>query len=290
VGVVTRYDLETGLVRSNRKRIMTHRLAMPKPQVSLVLPTSKGLRFLRDTIDSVLQQCFWDFELIIVGCGVERGLEDLLRSYTDERIVYAGQDAGGECAAMNIGVRTARGEYVGWVRSGDLLPPKSLMVRVATLDQNRGVDFCHGDIVLIDETGHSARFFPSTDADSLSALRSYYRSIREGGQEGLIHPPTILCRMGLFGLVGYWDEELKHAGDLDWVLRALKAGNLAKVPGILYWQRCHPKSVPGQSFATEVQTRKALHSILHRHAPDPMKPADATLLRLLKHAVPPSAP
>jgi glycosyltransferase involved in cell wall biosynthesis len=269
---------------------MTHRLAMPKPTVSLVLTTSRGLGFLRETIDSVLQQCFWDFELIVVGCGVEKGLEDLLHSCADERIVYAGQDAGGECAAINTGIRTARGEYVGWVRGGDLLPPKSLMLRVASLDHNRGVDFCHGDMVLIDEAGHSARFLPSTEADNATVFGDYYRALRDGGQEGLIHPSTILCRLGLFGLVGYWDEELKHGGDLDWVLRALKTGKLVKVPGILYWQRRHTKCTPDQGFPIEVQTRNALRTILQRHAPDPASTVATTSLRLLQRPFHPSAP
>lgn len=96
-------------------------------QVSVVIPTHNRAFIIGDAIRSVLEQTFQDFEIIIVDDASTDSTEEVVRSFQDERISYVKLDGKiGASAARNVGIRTAKSEYVAFLDSDDLWLPDKL--------------------------------------------------------------------------------------------------------------------------------------------------------------------
>jgi len=96
-----------------------------KPSVSVVIATYNRANFLPETIDSVLNQRFQDFELIVVDDGSTDNSREVLRRY-EPRVRYIYQENHGPSAARNLGVRHAKGAWIAIQDSDDLCAPEHL--------------------------------------------------------------------------------------------------------------------------------------------------------------------
>lgn len=89
------------------------------PAISVIMPVYKtDEAFLKESIESVLNQTFKDFEFIIVNSSQEE-CEDLILSYDDQRIKYVVQAKGGQSKARNIGLNMAKGKYIYYIDADD---------------------------------------------------------------------------------------------------------------------------------------------------------------------------
>jgi glycosyltransferase involved in cell wall biosynthesis len=217
-------------------------LKQEKPLVSVILPTYNRAKYLKLALESVLRQDFKDFELLVINDGSTDNTEEVVNSFSDERIVYVRQENQGEYPATNNGLRLARGKYLTWIHSDDLWPKDSLKIRVEGLDKNKNVDFVHGDIENIDEKGDIIKFLPAVNFDAKEAFLEYYKPLEKRVQEFLVHHTTVMFRREFLLKSGYWDETLPFAGDYDWMFRALLNGRMKKMKGVLYYYRLHPES------------------------------------------------
>src|SRR5262249_1251914 len=82
------------------------------PRVSVIMPVHNGLPFLRAALDSLYAQTFGDFEIIVVDDGSTDGTWDMLRNERDRRLRLTKNYVRGLGAALNHGLRFARGEFI----------------------------------------------------------------------------------------------------------------------------------------------------------------------------------
>lgn len=94
---------------------------MKMPKISIILPVYNGEKYIKDTIKSLLNQTFKDFELIIVDDGSSDRSAEICENFArlDDRIIVIHQKNGGVSNARNKGIDLARGEYVSFVDSDD---------------------------------------------------------------------------------------------------------------------------------------------------------------------------
>lgn len=138
------------------KRSLQH-VSNKQPQVSIGLPVYNGERFIREALDSMLDQEFSDFELIISDNASTDKTEEICREYAvkDARIKYIRQ-------ARNIGgqnnfsfvVEESVGQYFSWLAHDDALCVNFLSICVDFLDKNPMTCLVSGDFSAIDEGGH----------------------------------------------------------------------------------------------------------------------------------------
>jgi glycosyltransferase involved in cell wall biosynthesis len=88
---------------------------------SIVIPTYNRASFIHKTIDSVLNQNYQDFEIIVVDDGSTDNTEDLIRSISSEKINYFKIENSERGRARNFGMENSRGDYVTFLDSDDLL-------------------------------------------------------------------------------------------------------------------------------------------------------------------------
>src|ERR1700756_835254 len=89
--------------------------------ISVVMPTYNDAEYLREAIDSILNQTFTDFEFIIVNDGSTDDTEEIINSYTDERIRYLKNENNlGNTITRNRGMDSAEGKYIAIMDSDDI--------------------------------------------------------------------------------------------------------------------------------------------------------------------------
>lgn len=156
-----------------------------QPLVSIGLSVYNSEKYLRDCIDSILNQTFSNFELIIMNDGSKDGSDEIIKSYSDQRIrYYCFKENLGLAYRLNQMIDLSKGDYFARVDSDDILLNIRLEEQIKVL-RNKDINFiCHSSSILInikgDEIGLQMAQNPISRND---ILRGYYP----------IHP-TVMAR------------------------------------------------------------------------------------------------
>jgi SAM-dependent methyltransferase len=115
------------------------------PRVSVIMPTYNRARMIGKSIDSVLNQTFKDWELIVISDGSTDNTRQVVRRYKDPRIIFLEKENAGPASARNYGLRHARGEYIAYCDDDDEILPYHLQTMVNYLDRHPEVGLVRGD-------------------------------------------------------------------------------------------------------------------------------------------------
>lgn len=121
---------------------------MSKPTFSIIVPVYNTERYLRPCLDSILAQTYTDFEAIIVDDGSNDGSAAICKEYSerDNRFSYYRKENGGVSSARNLGIEKARGEWLLFIDSDDVLPLDALQIYNGMCSEE-GVSLCMGTYV-----------------------------------------------------------------------------------------------------------------------------------------------
>lgn len=122
-------------------------------KVSVVIPVFNGERFIKDAIDSVLNQTYEGFEIIVVDDGSTDRTGEILRAM-GKKITYKYQSNTGPIAARNVGIESSSGEYIAFLDHDDLWYPDKLERQVAILDGHSTIGLVCSEVDNIDEDGN----------------------------------------------------------------------------------------------------------------------------------------
>ncbi|TAK34595.1 MAG: glycosyltransferase family 2 protein, partial [Saprospiraceae bacterium] len=119
----------------------------PTPAVSVIIPTYNRAKTIERAIDSVLNQTFSDLELIVVDdCSTDFTV-DVIKQYTDERLIYIRHENNrGEGGARNTGIRNSRAKYIAFLDSDDEWFPNKLEKQMPVIqesDSKVGIVYSH---------------------------------------------------------------------------------------------------------------------------------------------------
>lgn len=114
----------------------TMRLNQKKDQIliSVIIPFYSNVIWLEEAVDSVLNQDYTNYEIIVVNDGSKEDLTAFLEHYGD-KIVYYSQENGGAASARNTGIKNAQGEYIAFLDSDDLWKPNKLSVQIQKMQE-----------------------------------------------------------------------------------------------------------------------------------------------------------
>src|SRR2546425_4156042 len=98
------------------------------PSVSVVIPVYNGEQYLAEAIQSVLDQTYRNFEVIVVDDGSTDGSASVVKKY-GETIRYVHHSNGGVCKTRNTGIAVTQGTYLGFLDQDDLWLPDKLAVQ-----------------------------------------------------------------------------------------------------------------------------------------------------------------
>lgn len=216
------------------------------------MPTYNRAGYLRQAIDSVLAQTFTDFELIVVDDGSTDATDEVLAAIGDRRVRCLQGDHRGVSAAVNRGLRTAQGEYVGRLDSDDVWLPEMLRALVDVLDARPeiGVAYARARAMDVDRTPlpYTNGMPPRFPGDSLRSLVC----------EDFTCNIAALTRRSCLERAGEYDESLPANEDWDMWLRIAAHDEFAFVDRVLASFRWHAGNMTGPAspqFAPTLETR-----------------------------------
>lgn len=228
---------------------MTSLQEADSPRVSVILPTYNQAQYLPQALDSVLNQTWRDLELIIVNDGstdeTPRILDEYERRY-GIRVVH--QENQKLPRALNTGFRLARGQYLTWTSSDNIMLPHMLKVLVEVLDRHPQVGLVYADWEIIDEHGTVVGVVRTFDFDRFLLMRVNYINA------------CFLYRRACQEKVGLYDPEYIHVEDWEYWFRISRHFPMLHVPQVLYQYRVHSSSLTD----TEVRSRAGGEAIGYR--------------------------
>ena len=216
---------------------------MSTATVSVILPVYNGLRYLKDSIGSVVSQTMPPKELFLIDDGSTDGSREFLQQVETPfpKIVLTQQNKR-QSAARNLAAAQATGKYLAFLDHDDIWFPSHLEKLVAPLEADAWVGWTYSDIDEIDSNGAQV---------SQHTLRSHNPHVQHPKTDLLnmlssdmfIFPSASVVRRQAFAAVGGFDERLSGYEDDDLFLRLFRAGWLnVFLPESLTRYRRHPSS------------------------------------------------
>jgi glycosyltransferase involved in cell wall biosynthesis len=189
------------------------------PEVSIVMPVYNGQQFLQESLDSIFCQTFADFELIVIDDGSSDRTPAILAACADTRLRVARLDHAGIVAALNEGLRLARGEWIARIDHDDLMVRNRLERQLIYLRANPELGGAGSYYHIIDATG-ALRGSKEIPLRTPEELREF---LERGGR--LIYPhPTMMFRKSVALSIGGYRSEYLKSEDVDFFLRMVESG------------------------------------------------------------------
>lgn len=247
----------------------------PQPTVSVLIPAYNREAYVGAAIRSVLGQTFDDLELIVVDDGSTDGTAREIAAFSDPRLRWLTQRNAGPSAAMNTGLRAARGRYLARLGSDDLWLPEFLAVQVGLLERRPDVGLVYCRAEAMDAAGE-----PLPDIWG-KPLRYPGDTLRSMLYEDCTCDITVVVRREIIERSGMYDESLSRSIDWDMWLRAARHCEFAFTDQVLARFRRHPGNLTGTAFN---DVRLACRErVLDKVFADPTLPDDAKAMRPLAY-------
>jgi glycosyltransferase involved in cell wall biosynthesis len=205
------------------------------PRVSVLMTVYNAALYVRQSIDSILNQSFKDWELIAVDDGSTDASLSILKDYSDHRIrVLPLSKNIGRTPALRYAFDQARGEYIAVLDNDDISHPERLARQVVFLDEKPDVAIAGSWVQYIDQHGMIfAEFSPPTKQDELYDCLGWINPI--------VHS-SAMFRRSLAIAVGGYPEHLAYSQDFGLVLKLAHHYKIAVIDEFLCQLRILPNS------------------------------------------------
>ncbi len=207
---------------------------MTSPVVSIVIPTAQRSALLRRAIQSIIDQTYPNWELIVVENGPNQRSGEMIRAWqrTEPRIRYLSLAVTGPSRARNAGIRLARGAYVAFLDDDDEWLPTKLERELAVLDKDPQVDLVSCRCFLVNDQGDLIGQQPR-----YPGLVTFESLLADGNR--LWSLSGVVVRRACFDRVGLFDTRYWIADDYHFYLRVALDGRILSLDDALFYYRWH---------------------------------------------------
>lgn len=221
------------------------------PLVSVLMPVYNSQAFLREAIDSILNQTFTDFEFLIFNDGSTDKSLDIIQSYSDQRIkLISYSENAGYVRALNEGLKIANGKYIARMDADDVALPERLEKQVAFLEKNLGYAVC-GSWAEFTTLGLAA--MPTEDEDlRIQLLHS----------TPFNHPTTMIRKSSIDNGNIQYRHSLVPIEDYYFFFQVSKQGRMTILPQVLMKYRLHSASISFRQLKKQHENRKVIQKLV----------------------------
>ncbi|ODS41485.1 MAG: hypothetical protein A7315_06020 [Candidatus Altiarchaeales archaeon WOR_SM1_79] len=199
---------------------------MANPKVTVLMSVYNGEKYLREAVDSILNQTFKDFEFLIINDGSTDRTAEILKSYHDLRInIITNEKNIGLTKSLNKGLKVARGEYIARMDADDISIPKRLEAEYAFLKSHPRVGVVSSDVHFIDKKSRKIGTWKSCHTpEDLYYTLNFINCVAHS---------TIMFRKDVIREIGNYDETIIRAQDYDLWCRLSKVTKIYKIQEVL---------------------------------------------------------
>lgn len=206
------------------------------PKVSIVIPVYNGANYMREAIDSALNQTYQNCEVIVVNDGSTDETEQIALSYGD-RIRYFAKENGGVSTALNVGIKNMTGEYFCFLPHDDLFVQDKIEVQISEIQKS-------GDVKAI--AWSKTNWLWEEEHRYVEEVASYYyydKELLTNGNFpvylGLVRTISVMLHKSYFAEVGLFDEKLFTSQDYDMWYRTFQNHKTVYIDRPLVSYRLH---------------------------------------------------
>lgn len=249
---------------------------MMTPSMSIVIPVYNGEKYIKETISSIQNQTFDNYEIIIVDDGsIDNTKKIILDNFKNIRYLY--QKNSGPSKARNKGIRSSKGTYIAFIDSDDLWTEDKLAVQFHFLEKHRNIDMIFADMEMFDANGVIKKSYLKgiKRKEYYSGDRTFYDHLLEEKNELLdpfgmllignfIPTSTVMIRREfLIKNQIFFDENISSVEDLDFWMRVSIHGKISFLPKVLKKKRVHDKNISQnhqKALKSAIYVRKKIQS------------------------------
>jgi len=209
---------------------------MNSPQISVVMSVYNGEKYLKEAVDSILNQTFRDFEFIVINDGSADGSLEILKEYErkDIRVRIISRENKGLVNSLNEGVSISKGEYIARMDTDDVSTTERLEKQIRFMKENNLV-LCGSWATGINEKGETVSRLDYTPGPK--GIRFY----------SLIHNPfihpSVMFRKEIFEKVGGYKENFKYIEDYELWTRIVFKYKTSNIKESLIKYRIHSEQI-----------------------------------------------
>jgi glycosyltransferase involved in cell wall biosynthesis len=215
-----------------------------RKQVSIIISAFNAEKYIQETLNSVFSQTWKNLEIIVVNDGSTDNTLSILETHSD-KIKIISQENKGQDASLNLGYKHAKGDYIKFMDSDDIINPQMIELQVNALSTSR-------DCIAYSEW---ARFYFDIPSNANFELLNYWKNTDPlefiiARPEGvMLQCGIILIPRNLIDKVGGWDERLILYNDTEFFNRIILASKGVKfVKGArLYYRSGMSSSISAQN-------------------------------------------
>ncbi len=216
------------------------------PFITICVPTYNRARFIEETLESIFRQTYSHYEVVVVDDGSTDSTAEIMRRWARPNLRYIRKEHSGGPATRNRCIAEARGEFLVWVDSDDVILPGTLATYVEALAQRPEVDVLYGDLRVVND---------QTVGDFISVYRDYF-----GWPEALpgdlmlenrIPNVCTLVRKSCYERFGGYDEAFPRAHDYQFWARLAAGGVVHRVHSVVGLYRQHGQSLSQHQGRTD---------------------------------------
>lgn len=230
------------------------------PSVSVCIPVYRGEKYLAETMRSVIEQTYPDYELVVLDNASPDDTSHIAASFTDRRVrVETNPRTIPQPSNWRRAVELCRAPLIKLVCADDLLHPRCLEYQVGAMNADPGLAVVAARRHMIDEC--SRVLVPRRGLAGLIGVRSgvevAQRVVRSGANP-IGEPGGVLFRRADYLAVGGWHAERKWAMDLDLWMRLLQCGDFLGLPESLAAFRIATDSLSAKNEAAIYDTQRTI--------------------------------
>lgn len=224
------------------------------PLISVIMPVYNGEKHLKPAIESILNQTYKNFELLLVDDASTDASLHIMQSYNDPRIRIIKNEKNLKLIkTLNKAIKLANGIYLARMDADDISLPKRLTTQVAFMKNNPDVGICGTWVKTIGIGKSMLCKTPVSHKDNVATL--LFRC-------SLMHP-TVMMRKNIIEKHGlFYDENFPHAEDYELWVRASQHTKLANIPQCLLLLRHHNEQVSKMHSDTQCNTANLIRKQL----------------------------
>lgn len=236
---------------------------MNKAPLSVILPVYNGERYIAKAIDSVLEQSYENFELIIINDGSTDTTAAVLDQYSDRRIRVITQENHGLVASLNRAIKVAEGAYIARHDADDWSDPYRLEKQISYLESHPNAVIVGSSIKVMDQS------------DRVLHEHRVLLNDAELRQELLVRSPfahgSVIFKRKAALEAGLYEKAYWPAEDYEFWLRLSAYGDLANIDEPLYFYREHPEGISSTQQAEQQAKVNEIQRLAWQSAPELIK-------------------
>jgi glycosyltransferase involved in cell wall biosynthesis len=204
------------------------------PSVSILMPVYNAEPYLSEAIQSMLNQTYADFELIILDdCSTDRSAE-VVQTFSDARIVYHRNEVNSGLANnLNTGLKLATGKYIARMDGDDISLPHRLQTQVDFLESHPDIDLCSCAMQMFG--ADNQLWIRDRDPEQVKITMMFYSAV--------LHASSVFRRDVFEKNNLYYKQETFPAEDYDLWARAAFFCRMVNLPDVMYLYRMHRTQV-----------------------------------------------